>query len=106
MTGRRARPPGRDPDADLPGRCRPCRPASRPRAGHHGWRPRSARPGCGRTARACAPASGSPGPSPLLADGVAGGPRVELDDGVRARIAGGPAVVERALDAGEAVYRL
>jgi histidine ammonia-lyase len=37
---------------------------------------------------------------------VAGGARVELDDGVRARIAGARAMVDRALDAGEAVYGL
>jgi histidine ammonia-lyase len=37
---------------------------------------------------------------------VAGGARVELDDGVRARIAASRAVVDRALDAGEAVYGL
>lgn len=37
---------------------------------------------------------------------VVGGARVELDDGVRTRIAAGRAVVDRALDAGEAVYGL
>ncbi len=35
---------------------------------------------------------------------VIDGARVELDDGVRARIVAGRAVVERALDAGDAVY--
>src|SRR5574340_1846849 len=37
---------------------------------------------------------------------VVGGARVELDDRVRSRIAAGRAVVDRALDAGEAVYGL
>ena len=37
---------------------------------------------------------------------VAGGARVELDDGTRARIAASRAVVDRALTAGEAVYGL
>jgi histidine ammonia-lyase len=37
---------------------------------------------------------------------VIDGARVELDDGVRARIAAGRAVVDRALDAGDAVYGL
>ena len=37
---------------------------------------------------------------------VADGARVQLDDGVRARIAGARAVVDRALDTGEIVYGL
>ena len=37
---------------------------------------------------------------------VVGGARVELDDGTRARIAAGRAVVDRALADGEAVYGL
>jgi len=60
MTGRGARSPGQDLDADLRGRCRPRRPASRPRPCHHRWRPRSARPRSGRTARACAAAEAWP----------------------------------------------
>ena len=44
------------------------------------------------------------GTEDLLA--VADGARVELDDGVRAQIAAGRAVVDRALDAGEVVYGL
>jgi histidine ammonia-lyase len=37
---------------------------------------------------------------------VAGGARVELGEGVGSRIAAGRAVVDRALDAGDAVYGL
>jgi hypothetical protein len=61
MTGRGARSPGQDLDADLRGRCRPHRAASRPPPPHHRWRPRSARPRSGRTARACAAAEARPG---------------------------------------------
>jgi len=67
MTGRGARSPGQDLDAELRGRCRPRRPASRPRPRHHRWRPRLARPRSGRTERACAAAEAWPSHSPIAA---------------------------------------